>query len=178
MNVCQPIGMLQCRFPFSCQTSKFFICYCGAGSKGYPIGNNCFTITAGGFAWLGAGAKTAAGYGHFKENEPKKESLVKQLHKELNPIPEPPPRPSLPDFMLEVIGTPHPQPGREHIALLNALEKGHWKENSEQQTAVAKFIQAQMIEKKEWRTTSAKKESKKDKKHQRTLTVQRYLEEN
>ncbi len=119
--------------------------------------------------WLGAGAKTAAGYGHFERNE----KAEKALWEELNKKPEPKKEPA-PDFIAEVLKESPAQ--ADYITLSQALEKGRWKDNPLQQKAVAEFVKKRMEEKNEWREKSAKKNPKKDKNYQRTLKVIGYLQ--
>ena len=61
-----------------------------------------------------------------------------------------------------------------HLALIKALEKGHW-EDADDQHQVAEHIRLQMQENNLWREKSTKKNRAKDKPHQVTLRVLEFL---
>ena len=72
----------------------------------------------------------------------------------------------------EVIAAVPNQAG--YISLLQALKKGQWEKNEEQQ-AVAQVIRTQMEKEKVWKETSQAKKPEKDRDYQRTLDVLKWL---
>ncbi len=116
---------------------------------------------------LGAGAKTAGGYGHMRKDDEALGRLTAKIEKidqeqaeeeELNAMSP------LDRSMKEAIAASNVPP---HVALLQALERGHWSAAEARQ--VARRIRDIMQAERKWRPTS--KKAKRDKDHRRTLQV-------
>lgn len=131
--------------------------------------------------WEGAGAKTAVGYGRFQRNRDAENQLISEQERRaqeavaaaeeqrrlasLSPL----------DRRLEEIAAASPNDPHSYTAWLRALEKGEWT-SDEDRRAVAMRIKQQMEALSLWKPESKKKNPSKDKPHQRTLEVMRYLE--
>ena len=136
--------------------------------------------------WLGAGAKTAAGYGHMQLNEVARDSLIKQRDEVIAEMQREKAeaerqaanaqrKAQMSPFELsmeELIEAKASQAG--YITLLQKLKEGHW-ESSEDKKAVAESIKERMVEAKVWKETTNAKNPGGDKKYQRTLEVKKYM---
>lgn len=114
--------------------------------------------------WIGAGAKTAVGYGRMKGGEPEY----------LAPAPPLPADPLLRDIALFLAGRPDKNQS-EISALIGALKQGRWQ--GEDARRVAEELKARMIREKLWRPQSNAKKPEKDKDYQNTLYVMKLLGE-
>ncbi|MFZ4703781.1 MAG: hypothetical protein ACOYMG_27370 [Candidatus Methylumidiphilus sp.] len=75
---------------------------------------------------------------------------------------------------LEKIAQADPDPNKkDHLKWLTALEKGHWKGDT--QIAVAERIKQTLCELKTWKEHSSKKDPTKDKEHQVTKRVLKFF---
>lgn len=122
--------------------------------------------------WIGAGAKTAVGYGRMKGSEP--ERLTPALTPPRAPEPELPVDPLLRDIALFLAKRPDKNQS-EISALIGALKQGRWQ--GEDARRVAEELKARMIREKLWRTQSNAKKPEKDKDYQNTLYVMKLLGE-
>jgi CRISPR-associated protein Cmr6 len=131
----------------------------------------------------GVGAKSASGYGYFnvnnaalrnfedeknklaqdEEQQQKQETRQKELAV-MSPL----------ERGIEKVKDDRPADLKPHLALLKALERGHWKDTSDQQQ-VASEIRELMKEQKHWKESSNKRNTSRDKDYQNTLKVLRYL---
>jgi CRISPR-associated protein Cmr6 len=137
--------------------------------------------------WLGAGAKTATGYGHMQfdqyserrleselneaqaKREREKKAVEEQIEKERKRAQMSP----LECEMEEIIDK---QKGQmpDYIILLQALDKGVW-ENDEDKKVVAQSIRERMKQANKWKESSAARKPDRDKDYQRTKKVLAYL---
>jgi len=135
-----------------------------------------------GLRLLGAGAKTAVGYGRMEidqQETPKlREQFQQQLEEErrrqqeqerlaqMDPL----------ERELEEIKRGITDPNkRPWLAWLDELDKGRWRQDRELERRVAQRIKEEMERENRWRPVSKKKNPEKDHDHQRTLQVMRYL---
>lgn len=133
--------------------------------------------------WLGAGAKTAVGYGRMKQDnnalQALREELQRQSQAEIDARAEAEKQAGLellPPLEREIerllAATPSVQ--RRHVALLKALVEGRWQ--GDEAIRVASRIRDIMQENKTWRQISEKKNPAKDTNFQDTQTVLTYLQ--
>ncbi len=129
--------------------------------------------------WAGAGAKTAVGYGRFKQDKVETEKLgnrvreqEKQMRAEqkkqerfakLSPIER---------KIEEVLERRQNMP--EHTAILKELKNNRWEGNDK--VEAARWVRDKMKENKKWKKISAAKRPERDKDHQNTLLVKSWLE--
>ncbi len=130
---------------------------------------------------LGAGAKTAAGYGRFGVDEKWQRQLeeekVKQAEEAQKRQAEDAERERLAalpplERELEELAQANPTEAK-YLVILKALEAGHWQEPESKQ--VADYVKQWMVQQKLWREKSEKKNQAGDKPHQRTLRVMKFL---
>lgn len=131
--------------------------------------------------WLGAGAKTAVGYGHMSP-DPKAggrlEELLEQGRRDRRQAAAQAAREAelaaMDPFERDMEACIDAADLEPYLALLKALQEGRW--TGEQARRVAQRIRALMQEKNLWRPQSQKKNPAKDKEHQRTLGVMQWLQ--
>lgn len=111
-------------------------------------------------AWAGAGAKTAVGYGRMVFLETKSDELKELAAKRAQGVASP---------------SASTDQGTDYVARLRDLEAGRWRDDPAQQRTIAEQIRAAMEAQGHWKPKSAKKNPAKDKEHQRTLAILRYL---
>ena len=129
-------------------------------------------------SYMGAGSKTAVGYGvmeedthassqlkRYQEERQEQERLAKEQAKKAKALEEK--RATMSPIQREVDEV------EAIFELINMLEAGHWEGDDAQQAAG--FIKSKMQQDNSWNETTAKKKPEKDKPHQRTLTVMKYL---
>ena len=140
-------------------------------------------------AWSGSGAKTAVGYGRFRCDGAKTDELRQRLHKQereheariqaqraaaerearrasMHPI----------DREIEKILEGRSNRNEpENTTIFRMVEEGRW--SGSDRTRAAEWLERSMRSSKQWRETSGKKNPAKDKAHQRTLQVKRWLED-
>ncbi|NEX15496.1 MAG: type III-B CRISPR module RAMP protein Cmr6 [Halochromatium sp.] len=140
--------------------------------------------------WLGAGAKTAVGYGLMQEDEKATSDLYQdqerreQQHKQAaedrrQEAERQAQRANLDPFeraLLELIDA-RPNPQQSEIAYLIAeVKNGRWQGQEKQD--VARWLQARMqTTKGQWKPESKAKKPEKDREHQNTLLVMQWLKD-
>lgn len=134
---------------------------------------------------LGAGAKTAVGYGRFEEDqswikeqqqiEEEKEKKRQQAESAAKKEAELSQLSPLKREIKEIIDADKSS-DEDYLVILKKLEEGHWSDKP-QQREVAKYLESLMRDKKFWREESAKKKKEKDEPYQRTLRVKKFLGE-
>jgi len=155
--------------------TPFFVAV-AARNNDHKLAQTALNALIDALQWLGAGAKTAAGYGHMIRDESAEQYLLAQLakaEKERQRLLEEQQQAEqiqqLPDFIQVVIQESPPE--EDYITLSNALKKGRWQNNREQEQQVAEYTKKRMQEAGKWKETSNAKNPKKDKDHQRTEAV-------
>lgn len=129
--------------------------------------------------WLGAGAKTAVGYGRMEVDDKALTDLQAELRKRQQAqLDETARRERLAKMSplersIQKVLDNAPSGQRRHVVLLKALQQDNW--SDEKVIQVAEHIYSIMIEDKTWRPTSEKKNPAKDDDHQATLKVLAYL---
>jgi CRISPR-associated protein Cmr6 len=134
--------------------AKFFIGIAARDIKNEAMVASALESLIAALQWLGAGAKTAAGYGHLVRNERTEQDLQEQINRRKPKIIKESP---------------------DYLTLLKKLENGDWKDKPDEQKAMAELIQKLMTEKKIWREKSNAKNPNRDKNYQRTLKVLKVL---
>lgn len=138
--------------------------------------------------WLGAGAKTAVGYGLMQRDDDKEKTLQtrlkarvekerqdqeEQLLREQRRIQLSKMSP-LERKIAECIEVRPDKNQSETSFIFTSLKNGHWKD--EEKEDVTQWLKNKMQENKEWRPQSQAKKPEKDTNHQRTLQVMRWLD--
>jgi len=126
--------------------------------------------------YLGAGAKTAAGYGRMDKNDAILESLQEKIRKKREELQRQEKLAAMTPLEREIAKMLHAKPDKnlkDYVLLLQKLENGHWSDNNERKQVALK-IKAEMEKDKVWRLTINKPE--KDKDYKRTLAVMKYLQ--
>lgn len=128
---------------------------------------------------LGAGAKTAVGYGRFSIDDQKSQSLrqeiAQKLHFQRAQLPTSPPTDPLEGELQEItraIKDPNLKP---YLAWLQELVKGRWQDRPELQRRVAERIRNEMQQLGVWKPETRAKKPEKDYDYQRTMQVMKYL---
>ena len=132
--------------------------------------------------WAGAGAKTAVGYGRFRLDthaldalwhEVEKRAEAKRAAREemerldsLTPL----------ERELEELGRNQGETTARHVRWIKALQEGRWDDDPDTRRAVALKIKQEMERVGKWKPTSAKKRPERDRDHQRTLIVMKFIE--
>jgi CRISPR-associated protein Cmr6 len=137
--------------------------------------------------WQGAGAKTAAGYGHMKPNENAKSHLEAQRNEAINRVRQEQEESerqaaneqrkaqmSPLELSMEEVIEKSKLNQAGYITLLQVLEAGHW-DSDEDKKAVAQSIREQMEKAKVWKEKTTKKTPEKDTHYKRTQQVLKYL---
>ncbi len=130
-------------------------------------------------AWLGAGAKTAVGYGRMEKNDSELTRLeaLRQQEREKQAAERHRAQQSpLERKMDEVIQRPVYNGLTPYKALIQAMEKGEWQGDEKRQVA-AHIKSLMQQEKGQWKETSGAKKPEKDNEYQRTLKVMKWLNE-
>lgn len=136
--------------------------------------------------WLGAGAKTAVGYGRMQrkqsiedtvkgwadekrqQQETKRQEVQKQRRRAtLSPLEQ---------AIEEVVEQRQDKNLAPYLALIQAIDKNLWQGEDKRQVA-AKIRDLMQQEKGQWKEKTTKDKPEKDKEYQRTLKVKRWLEE-
>ncbi|MBI5142698.1 MAG: type III-B CRISPR module RAMP protein Cmr6 [Nitrospirae bacterium] len=123
--------------------------------------------------WLGAGAKTAAGYGRMEPDDVARNSLKVEADKRMKDRLERESVARMSPLERELHELAKNNSQDTEVFFLKALEDGRW--NGDNARVVAEKIQAMMQEKDKWKPVCNSKEEKKLKLHRRTLAVMRYL---
>ena len=137
--------------------------------------------------WLGAGAKTAAGYGAVSRDHDKEQALreqFEQLEQErlairdaaIAALAEERRIASLDPFeqSIEAFLKDRPDKNQSEIsAVIAAAKQGRWQ--GEDLARVAAWLKKKMIAERSWKETSGAKRPDRDKAHQNTLLVMRWL---
>lgn len=128
--------------------------------------------------WLGAGAKTALGYGRLVRDEQAEARLRDQYSRarpQKRPVSEPLQALSPLEQELQQLVREHRGPNvKPYVIWLQHLTAGRWTGRQEERSVAEKIRQA-MAEAGAWRPTSSRKNPAKDQDHQRTLTLMKYL---
>lgn len=133
------------------------------------------------FDWLGFGAKTAVGYGQMQpdnsalaklEESRKQLAIEAQQREEAKKLAE---LPAVEREMTQLLKDNKDPNKKPYLVLLEVVKSGRWLDNDRQQ--VLQRIQQLMQEMGDWRPTTQKKDPGKDKEHQRTLEVQKLMEQ-
>jgi len=125
--------------------------------------------------WVGAGAKTAAGYGRFTENTKKAESIYQELIKEQQKQQEAEKLAAMSpaDKKIYELIQNHPNPNEtSDVVIYNAIKNG---ELDDVKCEALRKLKIEMQNLKKWVETSKKPE--KDKKYKRTQEVMQMLKE-
>lgn len=160
--------------------TPFFVAV-AARNKDHQLAQTALNALTDALQWLGAGAKTAAGYGHMIRDEGTEQYLLEQLAKAeterqrlLKKQQQAEQIQQLPSFIAEVIQQPSQE--ADYLRLLKALDtERRWQDNREQEQQVAEYIKKRLKDEKKWKESSSKKNPQKDKPYQQTLTVMKYL---
>ncbi len=133
------------------------------------------------FDWLGFGAKTSVGYGAMEIDQEKLERQrqqeetasrkAEQAKAEVERLAGMSP---LEREIAQVVKASTSQQGAAYLTVLKALKEGCW-EDEGSRNRVAEWIRGEMISAKQWIEQSKKKNPAKDKNHQRTLEVKKFL---
>jgi len=133
------------------------------------------------FDWLGFGAKTALGYGALTPDRERARELEQQRRKELERIEKEKREQerlatlSPLEKEIETLIAESARPAKEgYLVIIKALGEGHWPDSTVA-SQVADWVRRQMVDMKCWVEQSKKKNPAKDKNHQRTLEVKKYL---
>lgn len=132
--------------------------------------------------WAGAGAKTAVGYGRMVHDEAATSELgrtlrdflsdaarVEQLEATLG---------TLGPLEIELQEIASSEPGMApYVAWMKALKDGQWSSQPEEERSVAAHIKAGMDREGKWRPESRARRPERDKDHQRTLEIMKFLGE-
>jgi CRISPR-associated protein Cmr6 len=135
------------------------------------------------FDWLGFGAKTSVGYGAMRPDEAAMQQLrerelavQEQMAKEALQQAEDARLAELPAIekeMVEVLRANQDPNVKDYLVLLNALKQQRWQ--GDDSRVVAERIRQLMAAAKIWKEKTEKKDPTKDKDHQRTQEVLKYL---
>ena len=127
---------------------------------------------------LGAGAKTAVGYGRFKQDEGETEKLQSKMRAEREERKREKRLATLPPIKREIKEILEARQNKnmpEHTAIINEIKKNRWEESDE--VEAAKWVRDKMKENKKWKETSQAKRPEKDKDYQLTQIVMGWLSE-
>ena len=139
-------------------------------------------------ACVGGGAKTAVGYGRFSKDDGKTAELGRRLREDdrareqrlrekkekeererwlnsLSPIER---------EIVEILDHRQDKNAAEYIVIMQSVMRGTW--TGEDKIAVARWLKTTMKREKRWKPESRKKNPAKDRDHQRTLEVKRWLD--
>lgn len=139
-------------------------------------------------ACAGGGAKTAVGYGRFSKDDGKTAELERRLREDdrareqrlqekkkeeerdkwlqsLSPIER---------EIAEIIDDRQDKNAAEYTVIMQSVTRGTW--TGEDKIAVARWLKTTMEREKRWKPESRKKNPAKDRDHQRTLEVKRWLD--
>lgn len=139
--------------------------------------------------WIGAGAKTAVGYGQMQEDEPRTRQLRETLERSKQRAQQiaedkrqeaerQAERQRLEPFerdLLDLIDARTDKKQSEIVYLIGQVKSGHWQ--GEEKQRVARWLQARMQAMKgQWKPVSQAKKPEKDREHQNTLQVKQWLD--
>ena len=130
---------------------------------------------------LGAGAKTAVGYGRFRVDEKQQNKLEeeaaqrkKEEQKHQQELDEQARIATLSPLEQEIEEVAKANPNEaKHLTVLKALKSRRW--HGDESKQVAKYVQRWMMEAKIWKEKTEAKKPEKDKDYQRTLEVMKFL---
>jgi CRISPR-associated protein Cmr6 len=135
--------------------------------------------------WLGAGAKTAVGYGRMQRDEAVEKTLRgwidedRQQHEaKQRQVEDQQRRAALSPLEREMEEIIERRPDKNlapYLALIQAIDKNHWQGEDKRRVA-AKIRELMQQEKGQWKEKSTKDKPEKDKEYQRTLKVKQWLE--
>jgi len=129
--------------------------------------------------WLGAGAKTAVGYGRMEKNDSavtRLEGILQQEREKQEAERCRAQQSPLEQAMEAVIQRPAYKGLTPYTALIKAMEEGAWKNDADAKRQVAAHIKALMQQEKgQWREISTAKKPERDNEYQRTLKVMQWL---
>lgn len=124
--------------------------------------------------WIGAGAKTAVGYGRFERDIEEENAILEEKQKQEEDAEWQEKLKNMDPFERKVeewiASAPHQQP---YVVLLTHLDSDDFTE--EETKKVALRIRILMEEKKVWKEKSWAKRPERDKKHQQTLKIMRII---
>ncbi len=127
--------------------------------------------------WLGAGAKTAVGYGRMTPDSTTLKELQTERDRINNQKQQAEREKNLSELerqMEAILHLPANNGKKPYIALIESIKQGKW--SDENRPRVAAHIKTLMqADKGQWKETSGAKDPKKDKEHQRTLEVMAWL---
>ena len=138
-------------------------------------------------AWNGGGAKTAVGYGRFAKDAARSNDLTQRLlarrrarddrmrrEREAAERAERLAAMSLVERQItEFLDSRQDKNTAEYIAILQAVERGKW--TGEDKIEVAKWLETEMKCEGRWKEESGRKNPARDRDHQRTMRVKRWL---
>ncbi|MDY6992652.1 MAG: type III-B CRISPR module RAMP protein Cmr6 [Pseudomonadota bacterium] len=124
--------------------------------------------------FLGAGAKTAAGYGRMEVDEKALENLQTEHYNKQVEERKAKEMAQMSPFEQDIQIILNEGSGVGYLRLLTKLEEGFWQDEAEKKV-VAEKIRDLMQQDKAWKTESKAKKPIKDKDYQRTLKVLKYL---
>lgn len=127
---------------------------------------------------VGAGAKTAVGYGRFKRDQPQEEKWQAERHEILEQRKEAERLHALAPLEREIRLLLNERPNRsehETTTIFNQIRDGRW--SGTDKLEAAKWLQSRMKQDKTWKESTQAKRPHKDTNHQRTKQVQAWLEE-
>lgn len=157
-------------------------------SKWQPLHTQLANEMASALQTIGAGAKTAVGYGRFKRDSEEEHKRQQEAEQQQKAAAEAEKLQAEQDahwatlsaeeqqFETDIkANNPH---GNPLLAVaIGLLKSGFWQDNTQEMAAIiAKRMQASTDNNTRWRPASSKKNPAKDKAHQNTLIVQSYLE--
>jgi len=149
--------------------------------------NDAMSWLCSALAWSGSGAKTAVGYGRFRCDDARTDGLRQRLREqereheerilaERAAIEREAKRASMHPIEREIDEILEGRPDKnepEFTTIFRMLSDGRW--SGSDRTRAAEWLERSMRSSKQWRETSGKKNPTKDKAHQRTLQVKRWL---
>lgn len=130
--------------------------------------------------WIGAGAKTAVGYGRMSVDDPNKERCEKEWREQKQKAKDA----KNGEIVIDSWGNPierevfkflyerKDKSTEDHIVVISEVQKSRWE--GKDKVEVARWLEREMKEKGKWKPTSNK--PNKDKAHKRTLLVLKWLQ--
>lgn len=129
--------------------------------------------------WIGAGAKTAVGYGRMSVDDSNQERCEEERREQKQKAKDAKKRDAelakaspIEREILNFLAERKDKSMEDYIAVIGEVEKGRWK--GKNKVEVAKWLERKMKEKGKWKPTSNK--PNKDKAHKRTILVLKWLQ--
>ena len=129
--------------------------------------------------WIGAGAKTAVGYGRMSVDDPNKERCEDEWREQKQKAKDAKKRDAelakaspIEREILNLLAERKDKSTEDYIVVISEVEKGRWE--GKDKVEVAKWLERKMKEKGKWKITSNK--PNKDKVHKRTILVLKWLQ--